>query len=108
MGSALRRVKNPVSLSLDIALDTLFDPKDYSSQQSFPVSECRHFTHGKTCGRHIFSSGRKIISLSVQGKEGVENAVLKTVGLGSREEAVLHSIPSHGCNYREVVPQDRR
>lgn len=60
------------------------------------------------CGWHIFSSGRKIISLSVQDKEGVENAVLKAVGLGSREEAVLHSIPSHGCNYREVVPQDRR
>lgn len=60
------------------------------------------------CGWYIFSSGRKIISLSVQDKEGVENAVLKTVGLGSREEAVLHSIPSHGCNYREVVPQDRR
>lgn len=60
------------------------------------------------CGWHIFSSRRKIISLSVQDKEGVENAVLKTVGLGSREEAVLHSIPSHGCNYREVVPQDRR
>lgn len=56
------------------------------------------------CGWHIFSSGRQIISLSVQDKEGAENAVLKTVGLESREEAVLHSIPSRGCNYREVVP----
>lgn len=46
--------------------------------------------------------------MSVQDKEGVENAVLKTVGLGSREEAVLHSIPSHGCNYREVVPLKKK
>lgn len=54
------------------------------------------------------SSGREIISSSVQDKEGVGSAALKTVGWGSREEAVLHSIPSHGCNCREVVPQDRR
>lgn len=46
--------------------------------------------------------------MSFQGKEGVENAVLKAVGLGSREAASLHSNPSHGRNYRVVVAQDRR
>lgn len=46
--------------------------------------------------------------MSFQDKEGVENAVLKAVGLGSREAASLHSNPSHGRNYRVVVAQDRR
>lgn len=41
--------------------------------------------------------------MSFQDKEGVENAVLKAVGLGSREAASLHSNPSHGRNYRVVV-----
>lgn len=58
--------------------------------------------------RHIFHSRRKVISLNVQGKEGVENAVLRPVGLGSMEEASLHSIPSRGRNHREVVAQGRR
>lgn len=49
-----------------------------------------------------------MVSLNFQGKEGVENAVLKPVGSGSREVASQHSIPSHGHNCRAVVPQDRR
>ena len=42
--------------------------------------------------------------MHAQDKEGAETAVLKLVGLGSREEAVLHSIPSHGRNYRGAAP----
>lgn len=57
---------------------------------------------------HIYHPRRKIISLNVQDKEGVENAVLRPVGLRSMEEASLHSIPSRGRNHRGVVAQGRR
>lgn len=46
--------------------------------------------------------------MNFQGKEGVENAVLKPVGSGSREVASRHSIPSHGHNYRGVVPLKKK
>lgn len=42
--------------------------------------------------------------MNFQGKEGVENAARKPVGWESREAASRHSIPSHGHNYRAVVP----
>lgn len=62
----------------------------------------RCFTPGKISDWHIFCSGR-IVSGNFQDKEGVENAVLKVVVSGSREEAILHGIPSHGHNYRGAV-----
>lgn len=46
--------------------------------------------------------------MNFQGKEGVENAVLKLVGSGSREVASRHSIPSHGHNCRAVVPLKKK
>lgn len=46
--------------------------------------------------------------MNFQGKEEVEIAGLKPVGLGSREEVNLRSIPSPGRNYRVEVLQDKR
>lgn len=46
--------------------------------------------------------------MNFQGKEEVEIAGLKPVGLGSREEVNLRSIPSPGHSYRVEVLQDKR
>lgn len=46
--------------------------------------------------------------MSVQDKEGVETSALKPVGLGSREEAVLHGIPSHGRKCRGAAPLKKK
>lgn len=85
-------------------------PKTIPFSNAFlSVSEQRHLILGKIRGWHIFCSGkRRIISLSVQDKEGVETSALKPVGSGSREEAVLHGIPSHGHKCRGVAPQGRK
>lgn len=56
----------------------------------------------------MFCAGGRIISLNFRDKEGVENAVLKAEGLGSREEASLRGIPSRGRNCRGVALQGRR
>lgn len=105
-GISSERGRIPVFLSLNIPLDILFDPKQYFLEKSY-LFLSRHFTPGKISDWHIFCSGR-IVSGNFRDKEGVENAVLKVVVSGSREEAILHSIPSHGHNYRGAVGQDRR
>lgn len=46
--------------------------------------------------------------MNFQDKEGVENAALKPVGLENRAVASRHSIPSHGHNYRAVVPLKKK